>query len=330
MRGGTAPCVLIVDDSLDALQTLSDILGVAGYTVRTAPSAERALQILESAAVDVVITDLRMGGMGGMALIRQLRGSHPQLPVIALSGFADAATVAQAFREGAVDFLAKPFTAGEVLEAVARALARRGIPSPEEPEAVPSASSPSALTPHQRARVEEILRGLQGRLGAELVLLIGADGALLAAQGFLAEPAARAVAQGVGRIGAQLEQVASALGESPFTTYAWEGERRALYAVRLMGGQFLVVWVPRTVKPGLVWLELREALSRLPELRSESLIPPSAPAPSPAEVSSEPPFATSEWEAEPSFQETGDLLSYEEARALGLIPDLEEGRGDEG
>ena len=129
-----SPCVLVVEDSIDALQTLSDILGVAGYAVRTAPSAERALQILEGAEVDLVITDLRMGGRGGLSLIRQLRTSRPGLPVIALSGFADAATVIQAFREGAADFLTKPFTAGEVLEAVARALAHRPTPAAPAPE----------------------------------------------------------------------------------------------------------------------------------------------------------------------------------------------------
>ncbi|MER3469480.1 MAG: two-component system response regulator, partial [Thermoflexus sp.] len=66
---GQVPCVLVVDDAIDALQTLADILGVAGYAVRTAPSAERALQILGGTSIDLVITDLRMGGMGGMGLI---------------------------------------------------------------------------------------------------------------------------------------------------------------------------------------------------------------------------------------------------------------------
>ncbi len=90
MRG---PCVLVVDDSIDVLQTLSDILTAIGYTVRAAPSAERALQILEGTEVDLVITDLRMGRMGGMALIRRLQDSFPTIPVIAISGFADARTV---------------------------------------------------------------------------------------------------------------------------------------------------------------------------------------------------------------------------------------------
>lgn len=321
-----SPCVLIVDDSIDTLQTLSDILGVAGYTVRTAPSAERALQILEGAAIDLVITDLRMGGMGGLALIRRLRESWPDLPVIALSGFADALTVTQAFREGAADFIPKPFTASEVLEAVARVLSSR--PSGRSPSGLstfPPAVS-HALTSDQRAQAEEILRALQGRLGAELSLLVGSGGELLAAHGWVSGSVAQAVAQAIGQIGALLETLASALGEPAFVAHAWEGEQRALYGLRLEPGRFLVAVVPRTVKPGLAWLELRDALSRL---RTLGAVPSEAHTPPPESLSPEGSSREEsgffEWEEEPPGPSEGELLSYEEARARGLIPDFEEG-----
>ncbi|WP_376792731.1 response regulator [Thermoflexus sp.] len=316
------PSILVVDDSIDALQTLSDILGAAGYAVRTAPSAERALQILEGAAVDLVITDLRMGGMGGMGLIRRLRESQPDLPLIALSGFADAGTIVQAFREGVVDFIAKPFTASEVLEAVTRALAQRPAARPMSAARGPAPGVSHALTPEQRARAEGILRELQGRLGAELVVLAGSGGALLAAQGLVDEPVAEAVAQGIGQVEALLEPLAEALGEPAFAAQAWEGERRALYAVRVGEGRFLVAVVPRSVKPGLVWLELREALSRLRALGTEPPGPSPEPPPPAAALDAEVLFAA--WEEPPSPAE-GELLSYEEARARGLIPGLEEG-----
>ncbi len=315
--------VLIVDDSIDVLQTLSDILGVAGYAVRTAPSAERALQILESAPIDLVITDLRMGGMGGMSLIRRLRESRPEIPVIALSGFADAATVAQAFREGAVDFLTKPFTAGEVLEAVSRALAPRR--NPGIPPSPPSAS-PAALPSAQRVQAEEILRGLQGRLGAELVVLVGAGGELLAAQGFMSEAVARVVAQGIARMGALQEPLAAALGEPAFIAQTWEGEQRVLYVIRLAGSGFLAALVPRALKPGMAWLELREARAQLEAICGEPPAP-IASAPSGSELAA--PERAGELffpgeEAGSAVVSEGELLSYEEARARGLIPDLGE------
>ena len=327
-----APCVLVVDDSIDALQTLSDILAVAGYTVRTAPSAERALQILEGTEVDLVITDLRMGGMGGMALIRRLRESFPEIPVIALSGFADVGTVIQAFREGIADFIAKPFTAAEVTEAAARALARRkaGPGRPLTESAPPSA----VLPPDQRARATETLRDLHARLGAELAVLIGPGGSLLAAHGRLPEEAAQEMARAVGQIEEALGRLTPLLGEPGWTGQAWEGERWALYGSRLAPGLHLLVLVPRSIKPGLVALELREARARLQGLSMEapepSAEPPAPPASEtgPGEASPVPtpeafPLPPEEaWEMEEAG--TGELLTYEEARARGLIPDLGE------
>ncbi|MCS6965004.1 response regulator [Thermoflexus sp.] len=324
-----SPCVLIVDDSIDVLQTLGDILGVAGYTVRTAPSAERALQILENVEIDLVITDLRMGGMGGMSLIRRLRESWPGIPVVALSGFADAATVAQAFREGAVDFLIKPFTAGEVLEAVSRALAPRAATGVQTAGGISTPDLPSTLTPIQRAQAEEILRGLHGRLGAELVVLVGTRGELLATQGLLSDSAARAVAQGIAQIGALQEPLAAALGEPAFATQTWEGEGRVLYVVRLEDGGFLAALVPRAIKPGMAWLELREARTRLQALRGEPS-ETSAVASEPSTLESVPEIFSQEWEIGPVSSPEGELLSYEEARSRGLIPDLGEELESEG
>jgi len=167
---------------------------------------------------------------------------------------------------------------------------------------------------------------LQSRLGAELTLLTGSQGEVLAAQGWVSEPAAQAVARAIAQIGALLETLASALGEPAFAAQMWEGTQRVLYGLRLEPGRFLVAVVPRTVKPGLAWLELRDALARLRMLEA---------APSPAEAA--PPAQTApagsspeaihfleEGEALPAPFE-GELLSYEEARARGLIPDLEEG-----
>lgn len=318
-----SPCVLIVDDSIDVLQTLGDILGVAGYTVRTAPSAERALQILENVAVDLVITDLRMGGMGGMSLIRRLRESWPGIPVVALSGFADAATVAQAFREGAVDFLIKPFTAGEVLEAVSRALAPRAATGLQTAGGISTPDLSSTMTPIQRAQMEEILRGLHGRLGAELVVLAGTRGELLAAQGLLSDSAAQVVAQGIAQIGALQEPLAAALGEPAFATQTWEGEERVLYVVRLEDGGFLAALVPRAIKPGMAWLELRGARTQLQALRGEPSETSAAPSEGSA-LESVPEILSLEWETSSMGSSEEGLLTYEEARARGLIHDLGE------
>ncbi|MCS7251944.1 MAG: response regulator [Anaerolineae bacterium] len=325
--------VLIVDDSIDILQMISDILGTAGYAVRTAPSAERALQILGSVAINLVITDLRMGGMGGMSLIRRLRESWPEIPVIAISGFADAATVIQAFREGAVDFLIKPFTAGEVLEAVSRALASRYSPRVLMGGSISKLKSPSTLAPVQQAQAEEILRGLHGRVSGELVVLVGAEGEWLAAHGLVSDSVSQDVAQGIAQIGALQEQLASALGERAFVAQTWEGEKYVLYVVRLENRGFLAALVPRAIRPGMVWLELREARAQLQTLWGEPAETPNVGSNIAFETSAPltlPEIFSPEWETHTIDSSEEELLSYEEARSRGLIPDLGEELEGEG
>ena len=76
--------ILIVDDDPDLLKLLTFRLQGAGYRVESADSAERALAKLSVSVPHLVITDLRMGGMDGMALFQSIRKLHPALPVIIL------------------------------------------------------------------------------------------------------------------------------------------------------------------------------------------------------------------------------------------------------
>ena len=107
--GGDAH-VLVVDDEDFILETAAETLRDAGYRVSTASGGTDALDMAERAAIDVVMTDLRMPHMNGFALIRQLRARYPSLPIIAASGMADGRTD-EALEAGAQAFLAKPFTA---------------------------------------------------------------------------------------------------------------------------------------------------------------------------------------------------------------------------
>jgi len=102
--------ILVVDDSPQISKALSDLLSTSGYLVRTAPSAERALQILESVTFDLIITDLKMTGMTGIDLARQVLQKTPDLPVVILTGFGDMDSVITALRLGVADYLKKPFS----------------------------------------------------------------------------------------------------------------------------------------------------------------------------------------------------------------------------
>ncbi|MGE8337036.1 response regulator [Pseudomonas laurylsulfatiphila] len=121
--------VLIVDDDKDARELLSEILALEGIRSRTAASGEAALNILVAEAeikklsIGLLITDLRMGHVDGLDLIRQVRESvRAALPIIIVSGDADVKDAIAAMHLNVVDFLLKPIDANHLLALVKREL----------------------------------------------------------------------------------------------------------------------------------------------------------------------------------------------------------------
>ncbi len=114
--------VLLVDDSVSTLRVMERNLKLQGYNVFTATDVAKAVAFLESNAVDLVVTDLRMPKVDGLDLIRHIRSNYPKVSVIMITGFASIGSAVSAMREGAEDYLAKPFTDEELLEAVRRVL----------------------------------------------------------------------------------------------------------------------------------------------------------------------------------------------------------------
>jgi DNA-binding NtrC family response regulator len=117
--------VLVVDDDEDSGAVLCDLLlSHANHAVAVA-SGEAALQKLEERDFDVVVSDLRMDGMSGLDLCREVRVKHPDVPVIVVTGYADIETAVAALRAGAWDYVTKPFKGDHVAAAVARAVEHR-------------------------------------------------------------------------------------------------------------------------------------------------------------------------------------------------------------
>lgn len=121
--------VLIVDDELDILQLLSAHLTHKGYEVATARNGWEALEALERQGADIVITDMRMPGMSGTDLLRQVRERKPEIEVIVLTGHGTMENAIKALREsGGFDYLLKPLKDLTQLEKViARALEVRRL-----------------------------------------------------------------------------------------------------------------------------------------------------------------------------------------------------------
>ena len=120
---GDGKRLLVVDDEEFVLESAQQTLEAVGYEVVTALDAAAGLRRVEKEgdAIDGVVTDLRMPGMGGLELIRTLHAQHPDLPIVAASGVADGCTE-EALDAGAQAFLAKPFTAEKLEGALAEAL----------------------------------------------------------------------------------------------------------------------------------------------------------------------------------------------------------------
>ncbi|NIN71592.1 MAG: response regulator [Gemmatimonadetes bacterium] len=114
--------ILVVDDSADAREVLRRNLTAEGYEVFTAPGVAEAVEILDATPVDLVITDLKMPKVGGLDLIRHVRAVFRDIGIIMVTGYGSIESAVKAVKEGAEDYLQKPFTDAELLSAVRDAL----------------------------------------------------------------------------------------------------------------------------------------------------------------------------------------------------------------
>jgi DNA-binding NtrC family response regulator len=117
--------VLVVDDERDSAEVLCDLLVSRQNDAVAVDRGDAALQKLDEGDFDVVITDVRMDGMSGIELCQKVRASHPDFPVMVITGQADVETAVAALRAGAWDFVTKPLNADHVMAAVARAIDHR-------------------------------------------------------------------------------------------------------------------------------------------------------------------------------------------------------------
>ncbi|QGW78677.1 response regulator [Pseudomonas alkylphenolica] len=112
--------VLLVEDDRALRQALGDTLELGGFAYRAVGSAEEALEAVAEEAFSLVVSDVNMPGMDGHQLLARLRANQPQLPVLLMTAHAAVERAVQAMRQGAVDYLVKPFEPRALLELVAR------------------------------------------------------------------------------------------------------------------------------------------------------------------------------------------------------------------
>jgi DNA-binding NtrC family response regulator len=116
------PHILIAEDNREHREALARIFNRQGYRVTTAGDGAEALRLLAEADVDLLVTDLRMPRLGGMALLREVREVHPEVPVIIVTAYGDDVSAVEAGAWGAMAFLQKPIRRDQILALAARAL----------------------------------------------------------------------------------------------------------------------------------------------------------------------------------------------------------------
>jgi two-component system, response regulator, stage 0 sporulation protein F len=114
--------ILIVDDEEGLREGLSKLLEAEGYAVLAAETGERALEILATTRIDLVLTDMRMPGMDGIALLKKIRELYGDVGVIILTGYGQIESYIEAMNFGAIEYVSKPFKVNELKFIINRVL----------------------------------------------------------------------------------------------------------------------------------------------------------------------------------------------------------------
>ncbi|HZX29768.1 MAG TPA: sigma-54 dependent transcriptional regulator, partial [Rhodocyclaceae bacterium] len=119
--------VVLIEDDPDVRLGCEQALALEDIPVTGVGSAEKARKLLSRDFPGVVVSDIRLPGMDGMALLKELQGVDPELPVVLITGHGDISLAVQAMKGGAHDFIEKPFSPDYLVEVVRRALDKRRL-----------------------------------------------------------------------------------------------------------------------------------------------------------------------------------------------------------
>ena len=119
--------ILVIDDDQSILQLVSDILTRHGYAPLTAVDGNEGLALFKREKPPVVLTDIQMPGMSGIEILKKVKADSPTAQVVIISGFGTTDDVIGALRQGASDYLSKPFNIGLLLHTVSRCVERHGL-----------------------------------------------------------------------------------------------------------------------------------------------------------------------------------------------------------
>jgi RNA polymerase sigma factor (sigma-70 family) len=155
--------VYVVDDDASIRDSLSLLLGLAGYAARLYPDAESFLAEVDERAAGCVVADLRLPGISGLELQAKMRERGSRIPFVIITAHGDVPAARAAFRADAVDFIEKPFEAAQLKAAVESAFERERALSHEVEARRARAEMLGRLTPREREVLDKAAQGLHAR-----------------------------------------------------------------------------------------------------------------------------------------------------------------------
>lgn len=120
------PSILVVDDELLIRDLLYDFFTGQGWNISVAENGDKALDVIAHKSVDLVLTDIKMPEMDGLALTEELKRAHPEIPVVLMTGFPSVDSAVTALRHRVVDYVIKPFNINQLYKTIDAALKERG------------------------------------------------------------------------------------------------------------------------------------------------------------------------------------------------------------
>jgi len=163
------PVVFVVDDDLSIREALTSLIRSVGLRVETFGSAREFLTRQTPDAPGCLVLDVRLPGLSGLDLQRELAAAQITMPIIFITGHGDIPMTVQAMKAGAVEFLTKPFRDQEVLDAIAQAIARDHVVRQQRSDLAVLRQRYKLLTPRERDVMQLVVSGmLNKQIAAEL------------------------------------------------------------------------------------------------------------------------------------------------------------------
>jgi two-component system response regulator FixJ len=156
--------VYVIDDDEAMRDSLQFMLDSADFHVSLFDSAHKFLESLSGMEFGCVVSDVRMPGLDGIGLLKQLKASHGTLPVIIMTGHGDVPLAVEAMKLGAVDFLEKPFEDDRLIGMIELALQQAGSGAHDEAVTRDIAARIASLSPRERQVMEGLVAGLSNKM----------------------------------------------------------------------------------------------------------------------------------------------------------------------